>query len=344
MSSDRRTILTLSALGVLLLAVSGAAVWIMSSSREAAIQRAEAMTTARLEALQAGLEAAAEYVNTEHDEEASVILEKLAEEFPDEALVWQQLSEVRLHQGRDAEAYGMIQTVIDLGQDSRDLRFNAGVVAMRLGTIDEAIMHLQQACRLAPTDIQAPLYLANVYRKVNENAKAQAQLLHIIDIDKTEHHAWGGLAQIAFVENKLDLAEQHLAKARELAPQFSTWQVLQAKILRRRGKPEAAITLLSALGPATRYQQEVVDEVAQCWALMGLPLKAAREHVDNLNRNPEALASAISASRYFLMAGERDEAHSWLVFAQQLDADAPEVQGLARQFEESTAEVPADEP
>lgn len=344
MPADRRTILTLSILALLLLAVSGVTIWLMGSAKETAAAKAQALTTARLEALQAGLEAAAQYVNTDHDEEASVILEKLAEEFPDEALVWEQLSEVRLHQGRDAEAYAMIQAVIELGRDNRNLRFNAGVVAMRLDRVDEAIVHLQHACRLAPTDIQAPLYLANVYRKVNENAKAQAQLLRVIDINPDEHHAWGGLAQIAFVENKLDLAEQHLAKARVLAPQFTTWQVLQAKILRRRGKPEAAITLLSALAPAARHQQEVVDEVAQCWAMMLMPLKAAQEHVDNLNRNPQALSSAIAASRYFLSAGERDEARSWYLFALQLDATAPEVLALGRQFEESTAEVPADEP
>ncbi|GEM_PF-2433980 len=344
MSSDRRTIFTLAVLAAVLLVGSGLTVWLLGGPPINSPQQAAAKTTERLAAMNAGLEAAAQYVNTEHDEEAATILEKLAEEFADEPLVWEQLAEVRLHQGRDAEAYEMFQKVIDLGRDNRDVRFNAGIVAARLNRTDEAIIHLQQACRLAPRDIQAPLYLANLYRKTHENTKAQAQLLHVIDIDPTIHEAWGGLAQIAYIENNLDLAEQHLAKARQLAPQFATWQVLQAKILRRRGKPEAAITLLSALPPASRYQQEVVDEVAQCWGMMLMPLKAAQEHVDYLNRQPDALASAIAAARYFLQAGERDQANSWLVYAQKIDAQAPQVLALAKQLSGDPLDQGDDEP
>jgi len=298
------------------------------------------MTSKRLEALRISLEAATEYVNAGKDEEASAILEKLAREYPNEPLVWEQLSEVRLHEGRVDEAYAMILKAIDLGHDTRDLEFNAGLLAAGLNRIDEAIIHMEQACRLAPTDIQAPLYLANLYRKTNEIPKAQQQLLHVLDINKNEPMAWGGLAQLAFLEDKRDLAEQYLGKARALAPGFATWQVLEAKLLRRRGKPEAAITLLSALGPNVRYSQEVVSEVAQCWALMSLPLKAAQEHADFLNRKPDALASAISASSFFLMGGDRAQAESWLAYAQRLAPEAKEVQDLAKQFEPPAQDQP----
>jgi len=337
MTSQRRTIVTLLSLAVLLLAITGSAVWMLGGGLASGPRKAAARQTARLEALKAGLEAAAQYVAGDKDAQASIILEKLAQEYPKEPLVWQQLSEVRLHQGREAEAYEMMKTVIDLGHGDHGVCFNAGVIAAKLDRVDEAIIHLQEACRLAPGDVQAPLYLANLYRKTHENTKAQEQLLRVIQIDDTQHLAWGGLAQIAFVENKLDLAEQHLARARNLAPQFATWQILQAKVLRRRGKPDSAITLLAALGPE-RYQQEVVDEIAQCWALMGLPLKAAREHVDYLNRRTEALPSAIAASRFFLMAGERTEAESWWRYAQRLSPESPEVQALSRQFEEPESE------
>ena len=332
MTSDRRTIYALATLAAVLLTISGASVYLLGGPAVNSPKQAAAMTSKRLEALSASLEAATQYVNAGKDEEASTILEKLAQEYPDEPLVWEQLSEVRLHQGRVDEAYAMILKTIDLGRSTRDLEFNAGLLALGLNKIDEAIIHLEQACRLAPTDIQAPLYLANLYRKTNEIPKAQQQLLHILDIDKTVHEAWGGMAQIAFLEDKRDLAEQYLAKARALAPGFATWQVLEAKLLRRRAKPEAAITLLSALGPDVRYTQEVVDEVAQCWALMSLPLKAAQEHANFLNRKPDALASAISASRFFLMGGDRAQAESWLAYAQRLAPEAKEVEDLARQF------------
>ncbi len=345
MSSDRRTIFTLAVLAVALLVGSGLGVWLLGRPVLNDPQQAGANTTQRLAALQAGLEAAAQYVNTEHDEQAATILEKLAKEFPDEPQVWQQLAEVRLHQGRQADAYAIYTKVIDLGVDSRDIRFNAGLIAARLDRIDEAIIHLQQARRLAPTDVQAPLYLASLYRKTNEIAKAQAELLHVIDIDKDIHEAWGGLAQIAFIENKLELAEQHLAKARTLAPQFTTWQVLEAKILRRRGKPEAAITLLSALPEQARYQQEVVDEIGQCWGMLLMPRKAAETHVEYLNRRPESLSSAVAAARFFELAGDHDGALSWLAFAQRLDAAAPEVEALARQLGSQPAEAePAGDP
>lgn len=340
MTSNRRTIYTLAVLAAVLITISGVSVYLLGGPGVNSPRQAEAMTSKRLEALKVSLEAATEYVNTGKDEEASAILEKLAQEYPTEPLVWEQLSEVRLHMGRVDEAYAMILKTIDLGRDTRDLEFNAGLVATGLDKIDEAIIHLQQACRLAPTDIQAPLYLANLYRKTNEIPKAQQQLLHILDINKNEPMAWGGLAQIAFLEDKRELAEQYLAKARELAPEFPTWQVLEAKLLRRRGKPEAAITMLCALGPEVRYSQEVVNEVAQCWALMSLPLKAAQEHADFLNQKPDALASAISASRFFLMGGDREQAESWLAYAVRLAPEAKEVQDLAKQFEPPTPDQP----
>ncbi len=334
---SQRTIMTLSSLAVVLMIVCTATVWLLNGGAGGGPRRAAAGESERLAALRAGLEAAAEYVASDRDEQAAIILEKLAQEYPKEPLVWQQFAEVRLHQGRAEEAYAMFQTVIELGRSDRGVRINAGVLASSLNRLDEAILHLQEACRLDPTDVQAPLYLANLYRKTHENARAQEQLLKVIHLDEAQHLAWGGLAQIAFVENKLDLAEQHLARARALEPRFATWRILEAKILRRRGKPDAAITLLAALGE-DRYQQEVVDEIAQCWALLGSPRKAAQEHVDFLNRRTDALPSAIAAARYFLMAGERAEAESWMRYALRLSPDSPEAQALEKQL----AETPQD--
>lgn len=333
-SGSQRTILALSSLAVVLLLVAGATIWLLGGGIAGGPRRAAATQTQRLEALKAALEAAAQYIASEQDEQASIILEKLAEEFPGDLNVLSQLAELRLYQGREDEAYAHYRTLIVNRKADRGVHFNAGLVAARLDRVEEAIVHLQEACRLDPTDVQAPLYLANLYRKTLENTKAQEQLLRVIRLDESQHLAWGGLAQIAFVENKLDLAEQHLARARQLAPQFVTWQVLEAKVLRRRGRPERALTLLSALGDG-RYQQEVVDEMAQCWALMGSPLKAAQEHVDYLNRKADALPSAIAASRFFLMGGEREQAESWMRYAQRLDAQSPEVAALVKQFEAS---------
>lgn len=336
-SGSHRTILTLSSLAVVLLLVSGAAIWLLGGEVAGGPRKAAATQTQRLEALKAGLEAAAKYIASDQDDQASIILEKLAEEFPGDLNVLSQLAELRLYQGRNAEAYEHYRTLIVNRKADRGVYFNAGLVAAKLDRVEEAIVHLQDACRLDPADVQAPLYLANLYRKVHENTRAQEQLLKVINLDESQHLAWGGLAQIAFVENKLDLAEQHLAKARRLAPQFITWQVLEAKVLRRRGRPERALTLLTALGDA-RYQQEVVDEMAQCWALMGLPLQAAQEHVDFLNRKADSLSSAIAASRFFLLGGDRTQAESWMRYAQRLDAQSPEVQALVNQFEAPPAD------
>lgn len=337
MTASQRTIMTLSSLGAALLIVGGATLWLLNGGAGGGPRRAAASESQRLEALRAGLEAAAKYVASEQDEQAAIILEKLVEEYPLDPLVLAQLAELRLHQGRDSEAYDLYRTLIVNHKADRTTHFNAGLVAARLDRVEEAIAHLEEACRLDPADVQAPLYLANLYRKTHENTQAQEQLLRVIKLDESQHLAWGGLAQIAFVENKLDLAEQHVARARGLEPQFATWQILQAKILRRRGRPEAAITMLAALGEG-RYQQEVVDEIAQCWALLGSPRKAAQEHVDFLNRRADALPSAIAASRFFLMAGERSEAESWMRYALRLDPDSPEAQALEKQF----AQAPED--
>lgn len=332
-----RSLYLMAGLAVAIVVISVAAVVVINrSSSSTNVKAAEAgVDSAKaFEALSAGLESAARYVNADKLEEADALLAGLASRFPEEPLVWSQYYELRLHQGRTEDAYKMMQRLIDLGEgEDFGLRLNAGIVASQIGNIADAINHLQTATRIEPGDKQAPLYLANLYRKVHDLPAAKECLLRVIVLDDSIHQAWGGLAQIAFLENQLDMAQQHLEKARKLEPGFPTWIILQAKVHRRRGQPDQAITLLTSLPEAHRWQQEVVDEIAQSWGLLSNPLKAANEHVAHLDRHPDAWTSATAAARFFIIAEDLDSARSWATYARRLKPDEPEVRSLIERLE-----------
>ena len=336
-AGNRRAVWGMAALGAALLVCGIAAVAVLNRTQggpsDAAGATSDATATEALDALAASLDAAAQYVNADREDEAAKILEAAAEKFPDEPQVLRQLYEVRLHQSRTADAYAIIQDLIaTFDRQDAELRFNAGVVANMLGKTDESIVHFQKAAELDPTNPKHPLYLAQMLIKTHEYTQAQTHLLRCIHLDPTIHQAWGTLAEINLIENQLDMAEQNLGRARKLAPEFPKWRLLEAKVLRRRGKPEEAVTLLSALPDRERYTQDVVDEIAQCWALMGSPARAAQEHVNFLNRVPDAWESAVAAARYFLVADDPDRARQWTAYAQRLAPEDAEVKRLVEQL------------
>lgn len=289
--------------------------------------------TADLESISKAIAAIDSYVQTDRLGEADRIVAALARQYPDDTDVLRKLAEVRLHQERHEDAYPTMMRLTELLPDDAQIWFSAGVVANMIGKLADSAKNLQQAVRIEPTNPQYPLTLAMIQLKLRDYDQAKIYLLATINLDPSIHQAQGTMGEIYLIENKLQLAEQYLVRARELAPRYLKWRVAQAKVLRRRNQAQQALTLLNALEPPERHAQQVVDEIAMCWAMLGAPRKAAQEHIDHLNRDDTAWHSAVAAALHLITAGDRQAARRWLGFAQRLEPDAPEVKRLAEQLE-----------
>jgi len=280
------------------------------------------------------LDAASQYVNADRPGEAAKILESLHAKHPRHPRVLQQLYELRLFEDRTEEAYDLVSRLLDVGTDDPEQYWMAGTLAFQLDKFGQAASHYDKARSLDRTNPKYPLYLAQAHIRQHEYEKAKVELLRVIHLDGRVHEAYGNLAEIALIENKLDLAEQHLARARELEPDYFKWRVLESRILRRQGDPEEALRRLNAIADdRLQYHDSVVSERAQCWALLGEPEKAARAFVDQVNAYPQAWRSAVKAAEYYLIAEDETRARTWFNYAKKrAPAEAPEIDSLARRF------------
>lgn len=308
------------------------------ASSASSTERAGASTVSH-QKIDESLDAAASYVNADRLGEAEKILEELVKVAPKNPAVLRQLYELRLFQRRYEDAYATIRALLEIDSDDPEQYFNAGTIAFKIGKLTQAAAHYQQAATMDVTNPKYPLYLAQTQVKLHEYSEAKINLLKVINLNGSVHEAFGTLAEIALIENRLDIAEQDIERARTVAPNFLKWRIVEAKIIRRKGKPEEALERLNAItDPKIRLLSEVVDEKAACWAMLGEPEKAAREYVDQVNAFPDAWMAAVHASEYYMIAGNEPKGKVWYLYAKgKAPEGAREIADLAKRFERGDA-------
>lgn len=290
------------------------------------------LTSKDLEQIQAGLDAVAVYISTDRLGEAGEIIDALAEEYPQQPEVMHQLVEVKLLRHHTREAYEAAKKLTSLTPNDAEAHFNAGMIADDLDELDAAISHFRAASSVDTGNPKHPLYTAQIYIKKHDYRNAQIYLLQAVHLDESQHIAWGTLAEVELLQNQVELASQHIAKARQLGPDVFKWRLVEARILRRQNKPEDALLKLNALDETLRLHKETVKESALCWALMGQPDKAAELHILRLEREPDAWDAAIAAADYLLKAEQPDEARDYFGIAKRINPDAPQVISMQSRF------------
>lgn len=207
---------------------------------------------------------------------AEAALRNAANEHPADAELRIQLGEALFAQDRVQEAYEQYNEALGLGPDNAELQFAAGTLASMAGLVDRAAQHYSVAQTLDQANAKYPLYLAQVQRKLGRTEEAQSNLVRVVNLVPDLAVAWGSLADIAFAENNLQMASHYLGKALEIEPDAPSWLLLQARILRREGKPEDAAILLSAIAENQPVPDPMVlREQALCMGLLGRQADAA---------------------------------------------------------------------
>jgi tetratricopeptide (TPR) repeat protein len=161
-------------------------------------------------------------------------------------------------------------------REEAELHFQAGVIASKLGNVEKAEEHFVMAQTGDPREARYPLYAAMTQIRAGKDSAAVASLVRATKLNPDLAEAWGTLAELSLKDNSLGLAGQHLERARKLQPDVVRWKVVEARILNRDGKPEAAATLLLALNPAQRREKPVMALLAESYGLLERPSEAAR--------------------------------------------------------------------
>lgn len=237
-------------------------------------------------------------------EKAQVVLRQTIAEYPSEAQPYIEYAEVLIALGRPEEAYANYQRALKEGPSSHALALAAGTAASMSGKLADAQVHLREAQQFNLKDWKAPLFLAQVQLKLNEIDEAKKNLLLCVNLNPEATIAWGTLAEIALRENKLSLAAQHIAKAREQEPSAVLWRLIEARVLKRDNKPREAADLLLALEPVERLESGVLQTLAECYGLLQQPRDAALAYASSSDAQPARGDVALEAARWFNRASE----------------------------------------
>ncbi|MEY3230566.1 MAG: hypothetical protein RL689_655 [Planctomycetota bacterium] len=229
-----------------------------------------------------------------------------------EQRLYVEYAEVLVATRREKEAYEQYEKALAAADGTHAIHLAAGTVASMIGRLDRAVEHFAAAQQADKTDWRAPLFLAQVQIKLSQNAEATKNLMLAVNLKPDAAIAWGSLAELELRDNKLSLAAQHVAKAREFEPGSTVWRVLEARILKRENKPDEALALLAGLDAAQRLEPGVLNTMAECLGMLSRPGDAAKLYGEASQAQPLRGDLAMQAAVWHDRAGERAAA---LVYA-----------------------------
>jgi len=312
-------LLGLTALALVVVAGSAVAIVVAVRSKP----QAEASSLSALpdtgaeksQSLAEAFDAARRYLDAQQPGKAEAILRAAIKKVPENQQAHLLLGETLLQQNRVRDAYDEYDRAIFIGPDNPEYRYAAATIAAQIGRLDDAELHYRAAQQQDRANPKYPLYLAQVQRKLGYTDEAKKNLLIAAKLDPDLATAWGSLAAIALDENKLTIADQHIAKARNLDPDNLAWRVIKAQVLRRSNKPEDAVALLNALPRDVRADNPgVLLELAQSYGLLKQPDNAAGIYIDAAELQPDTAEYSYQAALWLQRAGKIDRA---ITYAQQ---------------------------
>jgi tetratricopeptide (TPR) repeat protein len=139
--------------------------------------------------------------------------------------------------------------------------------------LDRAIEHYGRAKQLEPKNPIHPLYLGMVQIKAGKDREAMTSLVTATVLNPDLAAAWGSMGELELRNNQLDLALQHIEKARKLEPDSVKWRIAEAKIHKRQNEPAKALDLLVNLPEKQRYSADAIPVVADALAMLKQPDK-----------------------------------------------------------------------
>jgi predicted Zn-dependent protease len=283
------------------------------------------------EAVETILQAVQTQVRTGRHEEARAVLAEAVSNYPDQQPLRSAYADVLVALSRPAEAYEQYVAALSIGPRAAEAEFAAGTMANLTGRSALALEHYTAAQTADPANPIYPLYLAQVQRKLNQTEEAKASLLRVVNLQPDNAIGWGTLADIYLGENKLDLAQQHVARARRIEPLVGAWRLIEARILKRQSKPDEALLVMEGLSEPERQQVHNARLIAECHAMRGEMERAVTVVVAASDSNPADAELALEAAIWLQRTDQLDRAREYARRAQMLGSDraAEVLAGLA---------------
>jgi tetratricopeptide (TPR) repeat protein len=279
--------------------------------------RSAAEVTAAVDAV---LNAAITLTREDKVAQAETMLREATNTYPTEARVWAQLGEVLTAQRKLDEAATAYETAVSHAGNDTQIVLAAAALMNAANKPERAAELYALAVKLSPNDAKPPLFLSQIELKLGRTTEAKKNLLLAAQLDPTIAVAWGSLADIALRENALEIALQHIAKARALVPENTVYRLIEARILKRKNQPREALQLLTGLTPEQRREPGVLPLMTECLGMLGKPGDAAALYKEAIDADPSNTKLLIEGVAWRERAGDKAGAIEWAERAKLLSA------------------------
>jgi Flp pilus assembly protein TadD len=304
---------------VALLVMLGGIIWIWNSATpQQASASSPALAVPTAAAVTASLDSARKYMGQSQWSKAEAILIQATAKYPEDQELRIARAETLVGLKRYSDAYTQYEKALAIGPRESKTEFAAGVAAANSNQVDRAIEHFSMAQTQEPRNATYPFWLAQMQRKAGSIEACKASLLRAANLDPENANVWGTLADIALGENNVNLALQHVNKARQLQPQVSEWRVVEARAHKRKGEPDKALMVLNAIEPMQRKDAPVARLMAECYGMLGRPADAASVMGDASLAAPTDGALAYDAAAAYERAGNKAKAVEFAKYAKAL--------------------------
>ncbi len=264
------------------------------------------------QSIESTIEAANGYLRQREPEKAEAVLADGVAMFPADQELRVMHARTLMELKEPGAAYEEYVAALAIGPRTHELEFAAGTMANLAGQVARAAEHYSAAQAAQPRNAAYALYLAQVQRKIGDIPAAKTNLLLAANLKPDDAVPWGTLADIAFQDNNLDIALQHILKAREIQPRAKEWRLIEARIRKRKGDPETAIIVLMGMDAAHRREPHIVRLIAECFAMLDRPGDAGRAFAEASDARPDDADLAYEAATWYARGEMKEHA---LVYA-----------------------------
>lgn len=179
------------------------------------------------------------------------------EQYPQEQAGYVLLAQTRMGLKQWDQAYAAWDKALSLGESGFELCKMAGLCAAKLGRVEQALSHYQQAVATTNNQADSEVYaaLGRLHLSLNDPINAKAMFTKAVEArgpgEKTnyKHEAYAGLADVAAVGGDTDTALSWIDRAIKMAKLDSTadsagYHIQKARIYTDAGRDEDAVTML----------------------------------------------------------------------------------------------------
>ncbi len=266
------------------------------------------------------------YIISGKSEQAAYIVERHVKAFPKDPTGHYLLAKLRFVQQKPDEAFASFERAISLDNLADDVAFEAASFAP---DAERALELYIKAVELRPRDARYRMHLGAYLMKIGRDADAATQLNIARDLNPALPPVHAMLSELDARAGKFDAALQSINRSLEYTEAGSkkrlAYTLIKAQILRRAGRPDAGLDTLRRIPDDQINHPKVIEGRALCYADLKQYGRSAIEWMSLVDEDPKDIRYVTETAWAFYRAGDRDNAHRYLLVGQQLAPDHPQI-------------------